>query len=318
MTALPALPALPTLLPFPEPPSDLPAERRAVGQAAIRFEDITQDGRLVLEGLAPALGEVVWRRLLAKSNVLEAFRANKAVPILTRIVTDAGDGPFSTHHPLEAAGCYELGHVAGANGGVERILLNMWIDATLPIGKNYGPPPERAGERIRAGRFFGEHVLTRLFAPPDQRKVTRLEWNGAELHGPARPWVTAESVGALPAGATALEDIRVDPTPIVFGVAHTDSNQHVNSLVYPRLFEDAAVRRFAELGRIKPPVLSRHMEAAFRKPCFAGEKYAIALRAFLLGGKIGAAGAFVEEKDARDAESFSKARPHCFVRMVFE
>ena len=63
----------------------------------------------------------------------------------------------------------------------------MWIDATLPIGRNYGPPPERAGERVRAGRFFGEHVLTRLFAPPEKRKVTLFEvGNGAPLHGPAR------------------------------------------------------------------------------------------------------------------------------------
>ena len=305
-------------LSFPRPRATSPSsiERADRWGSASRTSPRTVD--LALEGLAPALGEVVWRRLLAKSAVLEAFRANKAMPILTRIVTEAGDGPFSTFHPLEATGSYELAHAAAADGKVERILLDMWIDATLPIGRNYGPPPDRAGERIRAGRFFGEHVLTRLFAPPDQRKVTRLEWNGAEMHGRRRAWVSAESVGALPDRAAALDEARVDPTPIAFGLAHTDSNQHVNSLVYPRLFEDAALRRFSELGRLKPAVLSRHVEAAFRKPCFAGERYAIALRAFTLDGRLGAVGSFVAEKDAKDAEALGKARPHCFVRMVFE
>jgi hypothetical protein len=305
------------MLAFPEPP-DVGEDRRASGMVPIRYEDISQDGRLALEGIAPAIGEVVWRKLLAPSAVMKALRAQKIVPILTRVVIEGEGGPFSTFHPLEATGTYALAHTVNAAGEVERIVVDMWTDATLPIGRNYGPPPERAGERIRAGRFFGEHVLTRLFAPPGERKVTRFEVDGVATHGERRAWVAAESVATLPEGAVPLEDaMRVDPTPIAFGLAHTDSNQHVNSLVYPRLFEDAALRRFAELGRLKPPVLSRYAEAAFRKPCFAGEKYAIALRAFTLGDKIGAVGSFVDEADTRTPDALSKARGHCFVKMVF-
>jgi acyl-CoA thioesterase FadM len=300
-------------MPFPRMP-EIPDDRRATGQVPIRFEDITQDGRLALEGLAPAIGEVVWRKLLIGSPFLEALRAHQAVPILTRVVIEGGDGPFSTTGPLEATGTYDVAHVASDAGEVERILLDMWIDATLPIGRNYGPPPERAGERIPAGRFFGEHVLTRLFAPPDQRKVTHLD--GAPV-GRRRAWVTPESVGALPDGAVPLDELRIDPTPIAFGLAHTDSNQHVNSLVYPRLFEDAALRRFATLGKLKPAVLSRHAEAAFRKPCFAGETYAIALQTFTLEGKIGAVGKFVSSADARSDATLAAAKAHCFVRMIF-
>jgi acyl-CoA thioesterase FadM len=308
-------------MPFPAFPAspEIPDTRRASGQVPIRFEDVTQDGRLALEGLAPALGEVVWRRLLTGSSFLKALHAHHAVPILTRVVIEGGDGPFSTFKPLEATGTYDVAHVANDAGQVERILLDMWIDATLPIGRNYGPPPERAGERIRAGRFFGEHVLTRLFAPPDQRKVTHLEDGGAPLIGRRRAWVSAESVGTLPEGAAPLDEaLRVDPTPIAFGIAHTDSNQHVNSLVYPRLFEDAALRRFASLGKLKPSVLSRHVEAAFRKPCFAGETYAVALQAFTLDGRLGAVGAFVSSADAQSPETLAKAKANCFVRMMFE
>ncbi len=283
---------------------------------------MTQDGRLALEGLAPGLGEVVWRKLLIGSPLLRAMRQDDALPILTRVVIEGGDGPFSTMHPLEATGTYDVAHVAKSGsetGDVERILLDRWIDATLPIGRNYGAPPARAGERVRAGRGYGEHVRSRLFAPPDQRKVTRLDDEEKLAPGRRRSWVSPESVATLPEGAVPLEDApRVDPTPIVFGLAHTDSNQHVNSLVYPRLFEDAALRRFAALGRLKPPVLSRYVEAAFRKPCFAGETYAVVLRAFTLGEKLGAVGAFVSAEEARSPEALARARGHCFVRMLLD
>ena len=118
----------------------------------------------------------------------------------------------------------------------------------------------------------------------------------------------------LPGGGGAPSKERTDgsiPRRSAFGLAHTDSNQHVNSLVYPRLFEDAALRRFAALGKLKPPVLARHVEAAFRKPCFAGERYVIALQAFTIAGKLGAVGAFLSDGSVT-------ARPHCCVRMMFD
>jgi hypothetical protein len=308
------------MLPFPAPPAplaDLPEDRRATGTVPLRYEDIAQDGRLVLEALSPALGEVVWRRQLWP-DVLRALSEAGIVAILTRLVGEGDEGPFATHRPLESTGTYQFAHTLTPSGTVDRIVLEMWIESQLPIGRNYGPPPPRAGERVRAGRLYAEHVLTRLFAPPEQRKVTRFTMSGAEHHGPVRPWVLAESVATLPEGAVPLEaGLRVDPTPIAFGLAHTDSNQHVNSLVYPRIFEDAANRRFLELGKLAPPVLARRSEAAFRKPCFAGEGYALALQAFTYEGQLGAVGVFVTREEAQSPERLAKAKGHCFVRMLF-
>ena len=239
------------------------------------------------------------------------------IPILSRIVIEGSGGPFSTQHPIDATGRYQLAHALDANGDVTQLQVNMWVEASLPIGRNFGPCPERAGEPMRAGRLYGEHVLTRLFAPPEARRVRSLDIPGL----PALPGVpvaamSAASVMGLPQGATPLDPVlRVDPTLIPFSLAHTDSNQHVNSLVYPRMFEDAAIRRFDALGRLKPPQLARFVEAAFRKPCFAGERYAVVLQAFALGENLGAIGAFISEADA--AKPFSEARPHCYLRMLF-
>ncbi len=275
-----------------------------------------------MEAMAPALGEVVWRQLLTPKPATGALLAQGIVPILSRLVIEGCGGPFSTLHPIDASGLYELAHAVGPSGAVERLLVNMWVEASLPLGRTFGPPPERAGEMAVAGRLFAEHVLTRLFAPPEQRKVLKIELEGMpEIPGRRLDVVSAVSVMELPTGATPLEDgMRLDPSLVAFGVSHTDSNQHVNSLVYPRMFEDAAVRRFAKLGRMKPPVLARFCEAAFRKPCFAGERYGIALRAFTLGDRLGAVGGFFAEADAgHDLRGdLDAARPHCAVRMLFE
>ena len=305
-------------LPFPPAP-DVPADHRAAARIPLRYEDITQDGRLAMEALAPALGEVVWRQLLIPGPHVPAMARAGIIPILSRMVIEGSGGPFSTQHPIDATGLYQLAHAVDAKGDVTQLQVNMWVEATLPIGRNFGPKPDRAGEPMRAGRLYGEHVLTRLFAPPEQRKVLSL----ADIAGlPALPGVavpasSAASILALPEGATPLDEwMRLDPMLIPFSLAHTDSNQHVNSLVYPRMFEDAAVRRFFDHGRHRPPQLARFVEATFRKPCFAGERYGIVLQAFTLGEKLGAVGAFVSEADA--AKPFAETKPHCYLRMLFE
>ena len=67
---------------------------------------------------------------------------------------------------------------------------------------------------------------------------------------------------------------------------HTDSNQHVNSLVYPRLFEEAAVTRAVDRERTRAApgtdlrsqlLLARTFELRYRKPFFAGDRATIRL-----------------------------------------
>ena len=61
---------------------------------------------------------------------------------------------------------------------------------------------------------------------------------------------------------------------------HTDSNQHVNSLVYPRLFEEAVVERaFDPEARVPgaESLLVRAIDIRYRKPFFAGDRASIAL-----------------------------------------
>ena len=104
-----------------------------------------------------------------------------------------------------------------------------------------------------------------------------------------------DDVRALPAGALPVGDASTTAEPVRFGLMHTDSNQHVNSLVYPRRFEERALSHLAQLGVDASALLARRVEAAFRKPCFAGDLAWITLRAWTLDGALWVSGTFHPE-----------------------
>lgn len=290
---------------------DVPPAQRTTGQLYLRYEDICQDGRLLPSGLPQGVGFIVWRKLLRTHPITRVLRDRDGiVPILSRLAVEAGGGPLSVSRALDAAGCYQLAHARDRDGEVSKLFLNMWVDAHGVAGLTHGPQPANAGARVWAGRVFAEHVFTKLFAPPEQRKVLSLDLDGApEVPETHYAWRPPEHLLELPPGAEPLEDeLSPDVAAIAFGLIHTDSNQHVNSLVYPRLFLEAALRRIAALG-VAPTLLARHIDITYRKPCFVGDRVAIALRAFRLGDEVGAVGAFVPER--------GDGRPYCFGRVVF-
>jgi hypothetical protein len=279
----------------------------------LRFEDVTQDGRLVLEALPNALGPTVWRGILAQDPGSAATFAAGIVPILSRFVLEGGPGPFSANVPVEAEGTCRL---ALAEDG--RFMLDMWADLHGVVGRTYGRV-DRAGERALAGRVYAEHVLTRPFAPAGERRVTKLDYPGAPQVVARRPAPPAyDAIASAPAGATLIDERkRPDSVPFTFGLVHTDSNMHVNSLAYLRMFEEAALRRFVELGR-GANVLGRTLDIAYRKPCFAGQAMRIVQQAFEEEGRLGVAAVLVEEGDVASDETLAKAKPHAYVRMTFE
>jgi hypothetical protein len=294
------------IIPMPPIPAMPPNGPRATGRVSLRFEDVTQDGRLVLEALPTALGPTVWRGLLEKAPGFRACYENGVFPILSRLMLEGTRGPFSANGRVEAEGSYRL---ARASDG--RFILEVWVDLYAPIGHTHGPP-SHDDERVLAGRVMAEQIFTRPLAPPGQRRVTSFDFEGAPEVTETRPSPPpVESVARLPDGATPLEAApRIDPVPIVLGIFHTDSNMHVNSLAYLRVLEEAALRRFVELGR-GSLVLGRRIEIAYRKPSFAGQTMHVVLQAFEAQGNLGVCASLV---DAATPD----APPHVFAQMIFE
>ena len=321
------MPAVPTFPPEP----DVPPTQRAQGEVPLRYEDISQDGRVKLLALPQTIGAIVWQHALRPSAIVAAQHSG-IVPILTRFVMEGGGGPVSVRKPLDAQGRYALYHTVDDKGAVNRLVLNIWIDVHAPLGRTHpilgagesvpeggGAPTGSAGRGggihppvLHVGRCFAEHVFTRPFGDEHHRKVLKFDYEGLPAVPPAKwTWRRPDEVLALPDGARALDPEPVpDIAPCLFGLTHTDSNQHVNSLVYPRLFEEAALRQLAAHGH-SLQLLASECEVAYRKPCFAGDRMRILVRAFETpDGVAGAVGAFVPDGDLG-------AKPHCMLRMLF-
>lgn len=295
---------------------ELPADQIAQSVGHLRYEDISQDGRLNLLGLPSAMG-VVWRGLLGDHALMREGRKRGVVPILSRLVLLGEETTIPIGRPVDLEGAYELAHTVDADGAVNRIMMNLWTDLRGVKGRTYAPPPQGHGERVTAGRIYAEHVCTRPFAAKHERKVLCFE--DPEL--PTVPerehaWRKPTEVLTMPEGAATHSREITPAMQVTFGLYQTDSNQHVNSLVYPRLFEQAVLGRLAELGK-PTAVLSRYCEIAYRKPSFAGESVHIALTTYELGERFGAVGVFLDKPAVGDAEAIGLARPRCFIHMQF-
>lgn len=293
---------------FPAPPMpDLAPERVATASFPLRYEDIAQDGRMMTTALPPAIGWTVWRQLLADHPAASGMQKQGLVAILSRLTVEGSDEPIRVDQRVDATGGYQLAR-SERDGAIDKLFLNMWVEVRGARGRVV--PPEGPGPAVVAGRVFAEHTFTRLFAPPDQRRVTRLEVDGMPLVPDAvYDFPPPSTAMELPADAVALDDDYVaDDAVTVFGLDHTDSNQHVNSLVYPRLFAEAALRRLAVLGRPQR-ALVRALDIAYRKPSFAGDRVRIHTRTFTLEGRTGAAGFLTDADDP-------SARPRCCARIL--
>ena len=292
--------------------SELSAEQRATGSVYVRYEDIAQDGSLKVGGMLPGVGLVAMGKLWFKTPLSRATRPLGIIPILTRLVMQSTGGPMAVRTPFEAEGAYRLAHARDERGEVARILLHAQAELHAPVGRTHPPQPENFGERTHVGRVFTEHAFTRPFGPPAERKVVALpSESGTFVPGTSVPLRDPMATLELPEGARWLEPgFALDAAPLAFGLTHTDSNQHVNSLVYPQLFEDAALRRVLDLGHDIGLLLVDHIDVSFRKPCFAGQRMYLWLRAFAEGEKLGAVGYLGEQGS-------EPHKAHCLCALTF-
>lgn len=291
---------------FPAPPApEFPPDQAATTEGFCRYEDITQDGRLMPIAIPPALGGL-WRGVLVRHPGARSAAQQGIIPILTRLTIQAHEQGIRVDKPIHTHAGFELARHENDQGAVTRLFMNVWSEIRGAAGRIV--PPEPAGELTLAGQIFAEHTFTRPFGPPDQRRITRLTAKGYPEMPEAR-YAAPASVTACeaPAGARWLDELAPDPCEVVFSLDHTDSNQHVNSLVYIRMFTDAVQRRFAAAG--KPlSIRSRSVDIGFRKPCFVGDRVRANVRLFEWAGTLGAAGFIATPGD--------ETKPRCYVRVL--
>ena len=286
---------------FQHPPMPVfTPENAATFQSFLRYEDVAQDGRMMPIALPPAMSGL-WQAAIVNSQGSRNSIAKGVIPILTRITMHTTDRAIRVDRPVSVRAGYELAH-SRQGDEVSRIFMNVWAEISGTAGR-IGPRAQGDGESAVAGLLFAEHTYTRPLAPPDQRRVTRLDAEGYPEIPPVRyDAPSPETAQEAPAGAKWTSELEPDASHVVFNMDQTDSNQHVNSLVYIRVFLDAAQRRIG-VGKIR----SRAVDIAYRKPCFAGDRVRAHVRLFELDGQPGAAG-FIASDDGK---------PRCYVRVCY-
>ena len=274
---------IPSLLPYPPDPST--DDQEPTDSGSLRYDDVIQDGRLRLESAWRSTGRLLWRDPGA-ARVFGSMTGG-ITNVLSRVTLQASEAVLEPRAKLRTKVTYRFEHTASKTGEVERILFSTWVEV-----HGYG----RGGEYLPAARAYGQRVFTRLHAPPGQHLVKHLSAFGDDGFPPARvKWEPATSLLDVPAGADLVDRApRLDPVPVIFGLTHTDLNQHVNFLMYHRAIEQAALGRSVELGH-GSRLASREVSLGYRKPSFAGEKVRIAVQAFRLSGVFGVLAAVVDD-----------------------
>jgi hypothetical protein len=315
------MPSFPTPYePSTEPPVSAPFD--------LRYDDLTQHGHIKLSTLHLVLGRVCFDKVWTRHPLFETRRQG-VFPILSRMVLEADPVAVSFTAPLDGRGRVEVAHERDAQGQVSALFLNAYGEIwglrsrRQPGSESHRVQSDRAAgagsarssaplarEPVRVGRAFGEHVLTKPFGPAAERKTLRLEVPGqAAIPAALHTRLPVAEALVLPASAQPLDaDFEPDTAPWVFGLVHTDANQHVNSLVYVRAIEEAAVRRLTRHGQPARAIGTR-IEINYRKPCFAGETLHCMLRSALGTDGYTVSGYLV-------ADGAPPERAHCSFRLL--
>ena len=281
---------------------EFPTGSSATTSQYFRYEDVTMDGRLIPIA-APAGLAGLWREVLVHhAGHKNSIRAG-VIPILTRLTIHTTDQQVRVDRPFETHNGFSLAHDRDANGAVSRIFMNIWCQIRGLAGRL---GRESTGELSLAGTVFAEHIYTRPLALPDKRRVIALGVDGLPDVPEMRYAAPAPSTaGEAPPGAQWLDELMPDATDYVFTLDQTDSNQHVNSLVYVRLFLEAVNRRLADRGE-PLRIRAKAVDVAYRKPCFAGDRVRAHVRLFRAGEQLGAAGYVTGSDDGKQ---------RCYVRV---
>lgn len=260
----------------------------------MHYHDVAQDGRLCVTAPAPAIGWL-WRDLITHLPGAREIQGKGTIPVLTRLIINTSEAPVRVDQGLTADGGYYLARNTTGSHLYLNIGATMYARGgrLLPLS---GPEPAFA-----AASIFAEHTFTNIFGGPGQRAVTKLHASGfpeipSDIYDTSAPALIAE----VPTTATTLAADDFDDAYLIAGLDHTDSNQHINSLVYVRWFIDAALRRCASIDQSKPMRLARALEVAYRKPCFAGDRLRAKLALYQPAddtAAIGVAGALFRNHD---------------------
>src|SRR3569832_2511886 len=150
---------------FPAPPMpDFAPGQSTVTTAPMRYEDLTQDGRLTPIALPPTMSGL-WRDVLSDHPGARNSLKTGIIPILTRMTLICEDQPIHVNRPIEVKAGFELAHDRDHAGEVTRLFMIVWTEVRGAAGRI--SPNSRPGPRARAGRGGAGRAGARRRAAPE-------------------------------------------------------------------------------------------------------------------------------------------------------
>ncbi len=288
---------------------DVPAPQRIHDVVSVALEDLSERRNVKLGGLARALEQVCWHRLLSDQPVSRLARNAGLQASLSRLVFEGHDLEVTPEAKLSATATFQYGHTLGADGRVDRRLLRLHTEVRLPEPPHptNGSARPPTGDALVVGRIHTEHLLTAVTT--NGETPAGLDDFAFPVDGGVRfEWTAPSQTYAPPPNARRLDREAQLGRTVVFGPMHTDPRGRVRSLAFPHIFEEVALERFATMGQ-RVDVLSREVQLTYRKHCVSGQRVDVMVQTFERDGTLYAVGAFVPHGLDR--------RPHCYVRMGF-
>jgi len=260
------------------------------GDCYAGFPDIDQRFHVKLRAYVDLAMPLVFRRL-GKTVPLVDMRRDGLYPIMYFMEFRGAPQPVAFSRPLRIDFEVRLRHYhpppEGAPRGTPtsdrflvdaRFTLRGHAGTGRPddIGPGEGEQDAEPNAHVGTGRVV--QVITRPFAPPGQRQVTRLPdaYRRFTAHPWDEPYPSWEALTDVPERFSPPLGADLAPDESTWGVANTDINQHVNIVEYTSALENRQSRMLAATGL----PLARHRSVTsrvlFLKPFFAGEPHRIA------------------------------------------
>ncbi|MDH4122215.1 MAG: hypothetical protein OEV94_10960 [Deltaproteobacteria bacterium] len=255
------------------------------------FSNLDQRFRLKMRGFVDTFMPSFNLALMDKAN-LDALRKDGIFPLM--FFLDFESMPYSLRQTFQEVDyAIQLFRFKGEDNGGDRLLLNM--EGTMRGEEGSGKPEhlfhdQHQGKKRVLAKARVVMALTRPTAPPGQRQVASLP-QGASLLAEQpweEPYPSPEELGQPPAGwrrEGGKGTAGVHSVDGVWGIPHTDPNQHVNVLNYIIEAENMNTRLLHEAGVPPQAHHLRRGRMVFRKPFFAGDTFRVSGQLFSRGGK---------------------------------
>jgi hypothetical protein len=125
------------LFPAPAMP-EFPPDQVTTNERFPRYEDCTQDGRLIATSVPPALS-TLWQTTLARHPGSRNASAAGIHALFTRLTVESLDASIRVHRPFDIRAGFELAHDRDAAGEVTKLYSNVWAEVRGLGGKSGGP-----------------------------------------------------------------------------------------------------------------------------------------------------------------------------------